>query len=310
MRAALFLGVMGCVALASTAPAFELPRTATLVFDTTVPTGRYALPVGPLENGALPLTAIDGQVTRRVWQIPQTDATALRLFQGIRDQLIEGGSELIFQCRARTCGGFDFRYAVEVLEAPAMFVDLGAYHFASFVDVASAAHLSLLVSKGGTTGYVQLIDVRPQGTAPQVSSTVPQAPSQAGLLASDMALGEKLAAVGATILDDLEFATGADTLTDGSFASLEQLAEFLAAQPDARVILVGHTDATGSLEGNIALSKRRAEAVRLRLIERYDIQAAQIISEGVGFLSPRATNSTEQGRNINRRVEVVLITTP
>jgi OOP family OmpA-OmpF porin len=307
MRATGLLGVFGFIALASIASAFELPRTANLVFDTTVSAGRYALPTGPLENGALPLTALDGQVTRRAWQIPQTDATALRLFQGIRDQLIADGAALIFQCSARTCGGFDFRYAVEVLEAPAMFVDLGAYHFASFSGQTSDAHLSLLVSKGGTTGYVQLIDVRAQGTQLQSPSASVQSSSQAGLLASEMALGEKLAAVGATILDDLEFATGADTLTDGSFASLEQLAAFLTAQPEARVVLVGHTDATGSLERNIALSKRRAEAVQSRLIERYRVQAAQVTAEGVGFLSPRATNITEDGRNTNRRVEVVLI---
>lgn len=310
MRSTCLFGVLGWIALASAATAFELPRSATLSFDTTVSAGRYALPTGPIADGALPLSAIDGQVTRRVWQIPQSTVTAQSLFQDIRDQLTDGGAEVIFQCAARACGGFDFRYAIEVLEAPAMFVDLGAYHFASFVDVGNAAHLSLLVSKGGTTGYVQLIDVRPEGSTPQSQSIAPQVASPPGLLASDMPLDEKLAAVGATVLDDLEFATGAGTLTDDSFASLEQLAAFLAANPEARVVLVGHTDATGSLEANIALSKRRAEAVQRRLIERYNIQAAQVAAEGVGFLAPRATNSTEEGRNINRRVEVVLITAP
>jgi outer membrane protein OmpA-like peptidoglycan-associated protein len=47
--------------------------------------------------------------------------------------------------------------------------------------------------------------------------------------------------------------------------------------------------------------------VQSRLIERYSVQAAQVTAEGVGFLSPRATNITEDGRNTNRRVEVVLI---
>jgi outer membrane protein OmpA-like peptidoglycan-associated protein len=75
------------------------------------------------------------------------------------------------------------------------------------------------------------------------------------------------------------------------------------------VAIVGHTDASGGLEANIALSRKRAQAVRNVLIEAFGVPAAQIQAEGVGYLSPRASNLTEAGRTQNRRVEVMLTST-
>jgi outer membrane protein OmpA-like peptidoglycan-associated protein len=73
--------------------------------------------------------------------------------------------------------------------------------------------------------------------------------------------------------------------------------------------LVGHTDASGSLAANIAVSERRAEAVAQVLIDRYGVDRDRVTAEGVGFLAPRATNQTEEGRQKNRRVEVVVTST-
>ena len=73
--------------------------------------------------------------------------------------------------------------------------------------------------------------------------------------------------------------------------------------------MVGHTDAVGGLDGNVALSRRRASSVRDRLVGKYGVAGAQVTSDGVGFLSPRATNLTEAGRERNRRVEVILTST-
>lgn len=70
---------------------------------------------------------------------------------------------------------------------------------------------------------------------------------------------------------------------------------------------VGDTDNSGGLEANIALSKKRAQAVpRQALLQAQGVQDAQVTSEGVGPLAPRATNLTEEGRRKNRRVEAVL----
>jgi len=74
------------------------------------------------------------------------------------------------------------------------------------------------------------------------------------------------------------------------------------------VVLVGHTDASGALAPNIALSRARAQAVRAALVA-LGAKADQIGAEGAGYLAPRATNLTPEGRAQNRRVEVMLTPT-
>jgi len=77
-----------------------------------------------------------------------------------------------------------------------------------------------------------------------------------------------------------------------------------------RIALVGHTDTVGGLQGNIALSRERAQAVRQRLIDDYDIAPERVEAEGTGYLAPLATNRTAEGREANRRVEAVLLPVP
>nr|WP_246414687.1 OmpA family protein [Yoonia ponticola] len=118
-----------------------------------------------------------------------------------------------------------------------------------------------------------------------------------------------LNSVGRTVLDDLSFANGSADLADETYASLKTLAAYLQANPSLQIALVGHTDASGSLDGNIALSKRRARAVRQRLINRYDIPPSQLDAQGMGYLSPVGNNLTDAGRDANRRVEAIITST-
>ena len=74
-----------------------------------------------------------------------------------------------------------------------------------------------------------------------------------------------------------------------------------------RIALVGHTDNIGGLDGNIALSVSRAQAVRERLITQYAISPDRLEARGMGYLSPHTTNTTEAGREANRRVEAVVL---
>lgn len=78
-------------------------------------------------------------------------------------------------------------------------------------------------------------------------------------------------------------------------------------RPNLRIAIVGHTDTVGGLEANIAVSRARASAVRDRLIERYDVAPNRIEAGGMGYLSPVASNLTPEGREMNRRVEVILL---
>ncbi len=120
------------------------------------------------------------------------------------------------------------------------------------------------------------------------------------------AIASALESAGAAAIYGLEFATDSAELLPASKAVLDEMAAYLSAQPDAAILLVGHTDDQGALTYNMDLSKRRAAAVRQALIEDYGVAEARLSAHGVGYLAPKAANASEDGRAQNRRVEMVL----
>lgn len=102
------------------------------------------------------------------------------------------------------------------------------------------------------------------------------------------------------------FAAGSDQMQEGSEAELAELANFLREHPATKAEIQGHTDNTGSNLKNLSLSQRRADAVRLYLIEKYQIDPNRLMSKGYGEEQPVADNSTAVGRAENRRVMAVI----
>jgi outer membrane protein OmpA-like peptidoglycan-associated protein len=79
----------------------------------------------------------------------------------------------------------------------------------------------------------------------------------------------------------------------------------LKGAPDLKLLLVGHTDKQETLEHNLDLSRRRARSVANALVSRYAISHSRLQGHGVGFLALVASNDSEDGRALNRRVELV-----
>ena len=101
------------------------------------------------------------------------------------------------------------------------------------------------------------------------------------------------------------FDTGRSELKSGGMRKIEQLAQFLTEHPDRRVQIDGFTDSVGSDAYNEQLSQRRADAVKAALVSR-NIDPARIGTEGYGKAYPVASNNDSGGRQLNRRVEVVI----
>lgn len=277
----------------------NLPDTARQVSNRTSALDSYDLPIGVFADGTVPSRTIEGQIERLTWRLQAGSSTTLQILAPLRDQLQAQGFEIIFECEARGCGGFDFRFGTEVVPTPDMYVAIHDYRFLSATRGDEV--LSLLVSRNPPDGYLQMIRVTPAGAQPAPPLVIEEtADSSAGLLSD---LGRD----GHVILDDLHFRTGEVALGEGPFASLTLLADYLADNPGTRLALVGHTDDTGDLQANIAVSTKRAEAVRARLIETYGVAADRIEAQGVGYLAPITSNATPAGRDINRRVEAVLL---
>lgn len=106
-------------------------------------------------------------------------------------------------------------------------------------------------------------------------------------------------------LGDVLFDTGKAQLNSGSSRKLDQLAQFLADHPERRVQIDGFTDSVGTDSYNQDLSQRRADAVKSSLMTR-GIDSSRIGSQGYGKEFPVANNVDSGGRQLNRRVEVVI----
>lgn len=287
----------------------EFPGPANETASRTEMLGSYALPIGPWTDGEIRTRLIEGALSEVAWRIKAPDLTTLELIAPLRDQLIAGGFSILFECETTSCGGFDFRFATEVLPEPEMHVNLGDFRFlAAEHSVGTVSDvISLMVSRTSDTGFVQMIRVGETSASLAAAGTAVRTPLNQPLATAP--LGDRLETGGAVALEDLTFESGSAELGTADFASLADLAAYLKANPERQVMLVGHTDAAGGLAGNVALSKKRAGSVRTRLIEKFGVSAAQVEADGVGFLVPRATNLTEEGRTLNRRVEVVLTST-
>lgn len=102
----------------------------------------------------------------------------------------------------------------------------------------------------------------------------------------------------------IHFAFDKATIQGQTKGLISDIAKTLKANPRWTLDIRGHTDSIGGQKYNVGLSKRRAEAVKTRLVKRYGIKASRLTTSGAGASEPKATNDTLQGRAINRRVEL------
>lgn len=107
------------------------------------------------------------------------------------------------------------------------------------------------------------------------------------------------------VLSDIMFDFDSAALKPGSEHALNEVAAFLVLQETTQLKVEGHTDSRGTHDYNITLSEDRAEAVRNALVSR-DVAPSRISIAGYGEDYPVASNDTDAGRQLNRRVEIVL----
>jgi len=307
-------GLVGFATQAS-AQVLELPAPATRTYEFIEPNGAYSAPIGPWRDGQVESLPLTGDLSLEAWRLGSEGHGSHILMANLSGQLAEAGFEVLYQCSDAQCGGFDFRFAIPVVAEPNMHVDLGEFRYlaAHKAGEDGGEYTTLLVSRSPGAQFVQIARIGPAGGEGDVSdsatitSTMTDPASQTAL--PEASLEDQLTQNGYAVLSDLVFETGSSDLGEGPFDSLTQLGLYLAAHPEHTIALVGHTDAEGSLEVNITLSKRRAASVRARLINSFDLPAEQMVAEGVGFLAPLGSNLTDEGRTQNRRVEVVLTAT-
>lgn len=127
------------------------------------------------------------------------------------------------------------------------------------------------------------------------------------VVADPKALSDDLKTEGHVAIYGIYFDYDSASIRPESEKALKAIAEILEQNYELEVFIVGHTDLTGSLEYNMELSKRRAESVVKELMNTYGISSNRLKAMGVGPLCPVTSNQSEEGRQLNRRVELVEI---
>ncbi|MGC3981049.1 MAG: OmpA family protein [Steroidobacteraceae bacterium] len=127
----------------------------------------------------------------------------------------------------------------------------------------------------------------------------------AGASAESSGLEEALTKAHRADIYGIYFSFNSDVIRSESEPVLKEISLLLDKHPDWSLDVGGHTDNIGGAAFNLALSARRAAAVKKALVERYHIAASRLTTAGHGLSQPKATNDTLQGRALNRRVELI-----
>jgi OmpA-OmpF porin, OOP family len=236
---------------------------------------------------------VEGRITRIVYQVPK-GVSALEVFRNFETRASGTNYEIVFSGGPAEIKDYTFKYKhpVEILREAE--IGNGIHYFLAQKEVSGAMnYLAVLVAPhgGGQGTRVGLI----------AAESKPMALQMVDAKQMELSLNE----TGRVALYGIYFDHDSATIKAESKPTLDEIASLLRDQSELRLIVVGHTDYVGGYDYNMSLSKRRAEAVRDALVRDYGIAAARLSSDGVGYLAPTATNLSESGRALNRRVELV-----
>ena len=263
-----------------------LPREAIPAKDRNAP-GPHLLPLA-------------GKLTAIRYEGPP-ERSALEVVRNYRSSLEGRGFKTLFACRQDECGG------------AAAFWDAarGPMSIPSQWDTNTYALLELDRREGKVWVSVLAVETKATASRPttaHVALRVVEAKAieldRISVVAASK-LKETIDATGRVAVYGIFFDVDKAALKADSKPQVDEIAKLMKDNPVLSVLVVGHTDATGSLDHNRDLSERRAAAVVNALVTGHGIARGRLFAVGVGPAAPVATNRTEEGRARNRRVEIV-----
>jgi outer membrane protein OmpA-like peptidoglycan-associated protein len=235
---------------------------------------------------------LEGRVTRIAYR-NNPGPSILEVSRNFETQLAKAGFETLVACDTDACGGIPFTEAIDALPMPQMWIDGFNYRYYAGrkAEGGRETYAAVLVSKSNDDIYAQLVVA--------VIGAIENKMVDAG------AMAKGLRETGHIALYGIYFDTDKAVIRPESRPTLDEIAKLLRAQPQLTVFIVGHTDSQGTFEYNTDLSRRRAEAVAAELVKSYKIANTRLRTAGASFLAPIGSNATDDGRALNRRVELV-----
>ena len=236
-----------------------------------------------------------GELTRHFYELSKV--STLKVYRNYTSALADAGFEVLYECSRDACGS-----STQIRALGALIANTGnVYNY--YRDP------HYLVARRDTVkghAYIALFIGEYRGDTAVQQAVLETGPTETGLVNVDSdLLHTELEESGKASIEGILFDTGKSTIKTESKAALEAIAELLNDYPQLQLYVVGHTDDVGSPELNLRLSAARAESVVQALVKDHGITAKRLHSAGMGPYAPLASNTTEEGRAMNRRVELV-----
>jgi OmpA-OmpF porin, OOP family len=265
---------------------------------------------------------VSGRVTRTMYLAPE-GRSSLEIFANYKDKLTEKGFVPVFECAKEACGASFKILKYKWSNKETMLVSEKADDQRKFLSqaifdkVIDPRYLLMKIGEAEATTYAAVFAAQNQGGSFGDSSKAirnrvsvlvevvePDVLEKKMVTISAGEIDSAIGADGKIVLYGVLFDFDKATIKPESKPQLEEMARYLKENETAKVYIVGHTDNVGKLDYNLKLSAARAEAVVNSLAEG-GVDAQRMVSNGVGPFVPIASNRTEEGQILNRRVELV-----
>lgn len=273
-----------------------LPRYpgAELEYDKKMDTEIIELPFAKNAAGQSPLK-LTGDLYRHQYEIKNT--STLKIYQNYKSALTKAGFTYLSQCELSQCGDEDDakKLGAKISIDKDVYNDYRNPYYILAKKVVSGRNLYVAIYIGGYDTEVTLHQVILEEKSVQTGLIIVNADE----------LKQQIETDGKALIYGIYFDTGKSSIKPESKPTLDAIAELLKRNPSLLLYVVGHTDDTGSVAANLELSKQRAKSVVDALVSGYQIAASRLQAEGVGPYAPASNNTSDAGKQMNRRVELV-----
>jgi outer membrane protein OmpA-like peptidoglycan-associated protein len=248
----------------------------------------------------------------------------LEVLRNYQQEITQKGGKILFECKDAECGGSASRssqggggsMSLSMFLFPkerikdaafsngscAVTESISDQRYATAELPAQAAHLSMLTYtlqddhyckafNGRTIAVIDIVEGKPR--------------EQKMVTVTSVEMAKQISSSGSVALYGIYFDVNKADVKTESEPALAEVAKLLKSNAALKLLVVGHTDRVGTLPFNMDLSQRRAAAVVHALVTTYQIAQSRLTPLGVAFASPVASNTSEEGRAQNRRVELV-----
>jgi outer membrane protein OmpA-like peptidoglycan-associated protein len=256
--------------------------------------------------------ALEGRTWKLTYRVPANRST-LEIIRSYQTALTQAGFHILYQCGGIECAGSmpanpaagsAARRGVHAGALSRLMMRRAGYNIAG--DLYSEQHyLAGKLERPEGDIYAAVIALNFNRSIARVD-VVEVKPLQANLVTVSAAtMATEIAKRGSVALYGIYFDTDKTDVKPESRPTLGEIAALMKQDTQIALIVVGHTDSQGTIEYNLDLSRRRAEAVVAALATDFGIARNRLDARGVGFLAPVAPNTTERGRAQNRRVQLL-----